>query len=90
MAHLLKTGAEAPPQKRDVILIGLSGFQKRVIGHEHGGGEIIGQRNARHGARLFAFHAGRDDNIFNRRHLFKIGELIGQLKRAPRLVEQFG
>src|SRR5438093_9513043 len=88
MADLLEAGAEAMTEHLDVVSLRSSRFEKRLIGHEHGGREIIRERDPRH-ALGFARDQRLAGDAIEHRTLREQPELVGDLKIPAAATERF-
>ncbi len=90
MADLLEAGIEALRQHVDVVVERFGRSQERRIRHHHGGGKIVGERDAEQPPRRVVERAGAADDGLQGLRAFAEAQLEGELEGAAGWVDQLG
>jgi hypothetical protein len=90
VADLLEAGIKTLRQHVDVVVQCFGRAVERLIGHHHGGGEIIRQRDPVEPPRRLIERTGAVDDGVDAGAAFGQADLQRQLKGAPGAVDQLG
>src|SRR5678815_4625621 len=88
VAYLFEPDPEATTEDVDVVSLLLRGFEKRPVKHEHGAGEVVGERHPCETARLVRREARVARDARHERALRHDRDLMGELERAAARGEQ--
>ena len=90
VADLLEGNAEAALQDLDVVAGRLGRVAEQLVGHQHRGGEIVGERRAHQRVRLLAREAAFADDAVEHVVIAEIGDLVRDLEDAARRRQHLG
>ena len=90
VADLLEAGLKAAGQNLDVVALGLRRQEEPLIGHEHGAGEVVGQRHPGQGPAAGGVEQGVIRQGVQEGAVIQQGQLVGQLEGPAAQRQQLG